>query len=47
MGITSTCTRERPRISNDAGLDVDNQFLVFRVKLPSVVPGSAQQSIGI
>ena len=35
------------RVPFNAGLDVDNQFLVFRVTLPSVVPGSVQQSIGI
>ncbi|KAF8961939.1 esterase-like activity of phytase-domain-containing protein [Flammula alnicola] len=31
----------------DAGIDVDNQFLVFRVTLPSVPQGSVQTSIGI
>uniref|UniRef100_A0A8H7XLP0 Phytase-like domain-containing protein n=1 Tax=Psilocybe cubensis TaxID=181762 RepID=A0A8H7XLP0_PSICU len=31
----------------DAGIDVDNQFLVFRVTLPSIVPGSVQLNLGI
>ncbi|KDR70938.1 hypothetical protein GALMADRAFT_144404 [Galerina marginata CBS 339.88] len=31
----------------DAGLDVDNQFLVFRVTLPSVPKGSVQLGLGI
>ncbi|KAF9038063.1 esterase-like activity of phytase-domain-containing protein [Panaeolus papilionaceus] len=31
----------------NAGLDVDNQFLVFRVTLPSVRRGSVHKSIGI
>ncbi|PPR07934.1 hypothetical protein CVT24_000824 [Panaeolus cyanescens] len=31
----------------NAGLDVDNQFLVFRVTLPSVRRGSVQKAIGI
>jgi hypothetical protein len=31
----------------NAGLDVDNQFLVFRLTLPSVVKGSVQRAIGI
>ncbi|KAG7441536.1 uncharacterized protein BT62DRAFT_1042844 [Guyanagaster necrorhizus] len=31
----------------DAGEDVDNQFLVFRVTLPSVVPGSVQRLLGV
>jgi hypothetical protein len=31
----------------NAGIDVDNQFLVFRVTLPSVIRGSVQQTLGI
>ncbi|KAF9038061.1 esterase-like activity of phytase-domain-containing protein [Panaeolus papilionaceus] len=31
----------------NAGLDVDNEFLVFRVTLPSVRRGSVQEAIGI
>lgn len=31
----------------DAGIDEDNQFLVFRVTLPSVIKGSVERSIGI
>lgn len=31
----------------NAGLDVDTQFLVFRVTLPTVAQGSVQQAIGI
>jgi len=31
----------------NAGLDVDNQMLVFRVTLPSVPKGSVEQAIGI
>ncbi|KIM37285.1 hypothetical protein M413DRAFT_448582 [Hebeloma cylindrosporum] len=31
----------------NGGLDVDNQFLVFRLTLPSVVKGSVERSIGI
>lgn len=31
----------------NAGMNVDNQFMVFRVTLPTVAPGSVQQSIGI
>ncbi|PPQ92636.1 hypothetical protein CVT25_007715 [Psilocybe cyanescens] len=31
----------------NAGIDVDNQFMVFRVTLPSVVRGSVQRSIGL
>jgi len=31
----------------NGGLDVDNQFLVFRLTLPSVVKGSVQRAIGI
>ncbi|KAF8160004.1 esterase-like activity of phytase-domain-containing protein [Crassisporium funariophilum] len=31
----------------NAGLDVNNEFLVFRVTLPSVVRGSVEQAIGI
>lgn len=31
----------------NGGLDNDNQFLVFRVTLPTVAPGSVQQAIGI
>ncbi|KDR72255.1 hypothetical protein GALMADRAFT_229077 [Galerina marginata CBS 339.88] len=31
----------------DAGIDEDNQFMVFRVTLPSVVKGSVERSIGI
>ncbi|OCB87488.1 hypothetical protein A7U60_g5393 [Sanghuangporus baumii] len=33
--------------SFDGGLDVDNQFMVFRVTLPTVQKGSIEQSIGI
>ncbi|EJD01313.1 uncharacterized protein FOMMEDRAFT_30029 [Fomitiporia mediterranea MF3/22] len=33
--------------SFDTGIDVDNQFMVFRVTLPSVPEGSVEQSIGI
>ncbi|KAL5527507.1 hypothetical protein ACEPAG_6308 [Sanghuangporus baumii] len=33
--------------SFDGGLDVDNQFMVFRVTLPTVQKGSVEQSIGI
>ncbi|THV00288.1 hypothetical protein K435DRAFT_719132 [Dendrothele bispora CBS 962.96] len=31
----------------DAGIDVDNQVLVFRLTLPSVVPGSVEKALGI
>ncbi|KAK0451314.1 esterase-like activity of phytase-domain-containing protein [Desarmillaria tabescens] len=31
----------------DAGQDVDNQFLVFRVTLPSVIEGSVQRLLGV
>ncbi|GAW00600.1 membrane autotransporter barrel domain protein [Lentinula edodes] len=31
----------------NAGVNVDNQFLVFQVTLPSVSPGTIQQAIGI
>lgn len=31
----------------NAGSDVDNQMMVWRVTLPSVVPGSVETSIGI
>ncbi|PPQ84110.1 hypothetical protein CVT24_002358 [Panaeolus cyanescens] len=31
----------------NAGLDVDNQFLVFRLTLPSVVRGSVERELGI
>lgn len=33
--------------SFNAGIDNDNQFLVFRVTLPTVPKGSVQQAIGI
>lgn len=31
----------------NAGVNVDNQFLVFQLTLPSVPPGSVQKAIGI
>lgn len=31
----------------DAGLDVDNQFLVFRLTLPTVRRGSVERELGI
>ncbi|KAF5348382.1 hypothetical protein D9758_010931 [Tetrapyrgos nigripes] len=31
----------------NAGLDVNNQVLVFRVTLPSVIPGSVEKALGI
>ncbi|KAJ3974336.1 esterase-like activity of phytase-domain-containing protein [Lentinula raphanica] len=31
----------------NAGVNVDNQFLVFQVTLPSVIPGSVQKAIGV
>jgi len=31
----------------NAGLDNDNQFMVYRISLPTVAPGSVQQAIGI
>jgi len=31
----------------NAGLDNDNQFMVYRVTLPTVTPGSVQEAIGI
>lgn len=34
-------------MSFNAGLDNDNQFLVFRVTLPTVTAGSVQEAIGI
>ncbi|KAJ3797726.1 esterase-like activity of phytase-domain-containing protein [Lentinula aff. detonsa] len=34
-------------IPYNAGVNVDNQFLVFQVTLPSVTPGSIQQAIGV
>lgn len=31
----------------DAGTDVNSQFLVWLVTLPTVAPGSVQEAIGI